>query len=145
MKGPSIKGRKGAQGKGVPGARDEARAATKASQAGGVQRTRPHAESVCWVGKPQCLRLVGNMVDNLAEPPGCFVQRTCVQRARRSNARWPGQLAPRHEPRLAPAQRFLVVYRFWWLMYCTASTETTRMKAIMPTTMSTDHHCQEER
>ena len=39
----------------------------------------------------------------------------------------------------------LVVYRFWWLMCCTASTETTRMKAIMPTTMSTDHHCQEER
>lgn len=108
MKGPSIKGRKVAQGKGVPGARDEARAATKASQAGGVQRTRPHAESSLfgWVALSQCLRLVGNMVDNLAEPPGCFVQRTCVQRARRMNARWPGQLAPRHEPRLAPAQRF---------------------------------------
>ncbi len=35
--------------------------------------------------------------------------------------------------------------RFWWLMYCTASTDTMRMTAIMPTTISTAHHCHEER
>lgn len=60
-------------------------------------------------------------------------------------ARPAGWARVRRQPPLRLVSLCHTVYRFWWLMCCTASTDTMRMKTIMPTTISTDHHCQEER